>query len=332
MKTASSLPVVGVLMGGYSGEYSVSMKSGQVVYQALQSLERFRLFRVVISRQVWEVIDENEERYPLEKNDFSFLQGEERQHFDYLFNAIHGHPGEDGPLAGYFEMLGLSFSSSPSFASALTFNKAECNMVLREMGFRTPQAYFLGPGQKLDLERLKRDIGFPCFVKPSRSGSSIGVSKVKKADELEAAVARAREIDSKVLIEKMVAGLEIACGVSDHSGKPEALAITHIVPKNEFFDYESKYSGLSEEVTPAALPAEQYESILRQSEQVYRLLELAGLARIDYIVEQDSAQAVLIEVNTVPGLSAESILPRQAHYRGLDLASLFSQSLLRQKA
>lgn len=318
-----------IVMGGYSAEYEVSMKSGQVVYQELLPLQRYRLFRVVLTRQHWLALDEDENAYAIEKNDFSFLLRGERVRFHAVFNAIHGHPGEDGPLAGYFEMLGLPFSSSPSFASALSFNKAECNIVLNRLGFATPQCHFLAPGQKAEPAKIAEEIGFPCFVKPSRSGSSIGVSKVKAPHQLETALAKAREIDNKVLIERMVSGLEVACGVSDHSGQPKALAITHIVPKNEFFDYESKYSGLSQEVTPAKIEDVLYQGILQSSEAVYRLLELKGLARIDYIVEKESSQAILIEVNTVPGLSQASILPQQALYAGIDLASLFSESIER---
>ena len=319
------MKTIGIIMGGYSAEFDVSMSSGQVVYDSLQDSE-YRLFRVVLERKNWRAIDDKGNTYPIVSDDFSFNLYGEKITFDGIFNAIHGHPGEDGPLAGYFDMLRLPYSSSKQFASALTFNKAECNVLLSSYGFNTPTAVFMHGFEDIDVEKIITEVGLPCFVKPSRSGSSIGVSMVKEKTHLAAAIINAQKIDHKVLIETQVKGLELACGVSDHSGSISALAVTHIKPKNEYFDYESKYSGASEEKTPADISPEVYEKVMRLSEEAYKLLELNGLARVDYILE-DGIRPVLIEVNTVPGLSKQSLLPQQALYAGISLKKLFSDCI-----
>lgn len=319
------MKTVGVIMGGYSGEADVSMASGQVVFESLAH-QNFELFRVELKPKKWEAIDQNNKRYPIISDDFSFFIGDRKIKFDVVFNAIHGHPGEDGPLAGYFDMIGQAYTSSGQFASALTFNKAECNIILERYGFKVPKSIFLHAESNISEAEIVERLQLPCFVKPCRSGSSLGVSKVKSLSELEPAIKKAQAIDHKVLIESMVPGLELACGVSDHSGKVQSLAVTHIKPLGDFFDYESKYSGTTEEITPADIPAEVYEKIMRETEQVYQLLELKGLARVDYILDSEG-KPVLIEVNTVPGFSAESILPKQAVYAGISLPELFSSCI-----
>lgn len=319
------MKTIGIIMGGYSAEFEVSMNSGQVVFESLQGSE-YRLFRVILERNNWRALDDEGKAYPIQSDDFSFTIGTEKINFDGIFNAVHGHPGEDGPLAGYFDMLRMPYSSSKQFASALTFNKAECNILLSSYGFKTPKAFFLHGFEEINEEEILAQVGLPCFVKPTRSGSSIGVTMVKEKAHLAEAIKTAQSIDHKVLIEGQVKGLELACGVSDHSGKISALAVTHIKPKNEYFDYESKYSGASEEKTPADIRAEVYEKVMRMSEEVYKLLELSGLARVDYILENES-DPVLIEVNTVPGLSKQSLLPQQALYVGISLQQLFSDCI-----
>lgn len=319
------MKTIGIIMGGYSAEFEVSMSSGQVVYESLQE-SSYRLFRIIIERDNWHALDKDGNRYPIQSDDFSFVLRDEKINFDGIFNAVHGHPGEDGPLAGYFEMLRLPYSSSKQFASALTFNKAECNILLSSYGFSTPKAVFLHGFEEINEDEIIRTVGLPCFVKPTRSGSSIGVSMVKEKSQLAEAIQKAKLIDHKVLIESQVKGLELACGVSDHSGKISALAVTHIKPKNEYFDYESKYSGASEEKTPADIRPEVYQQVMKMSEEVYRLLELKGLARVDYILE-DETKPILIEVNTVPGLSKQSLLPQQALYAGISLQQLFSDCI-----
>ncbi len=315
---------VALVFGGYSAEHEVSVKSAQVVKEHLDA-HIYEVIPVKISRAKWVALADDQE-YPINLNDFTFERKGEKIGFDAVFNAVHGHPGEDGPLAGYFELMGIPHTSSGQFESALTFNKAECNILLQSFGLKTPKAVFLTGADEARPEEILETVGLPCFVKPSRSGSSIGVTKVKEAHDLLPAIAKARNIDTKVLIESMVKGLEVGCGVSNHTGQVEALAVTDIIPANEFFDFESKYSGQSEEVTPARIDAELYQKIMRQTEFVYQKLGLSGLVRVDYIINEND-EPVLIEVNTVPGFSAESILPKQAQHAGYSLSQLFNATL-----
>lgn len=315
---------IAVVMGGYSGESEVSLNSAKVVAQYLDK-SKYNVYPVLISPEKW-VAYADEDEQAINLNNFSFELKGKTILFDAVFNALHGPPGEDGPLAGYFQLLNLPQTASGQFESAITFNKAECNILLQSFGIKTPKAVFLQDDKSPNAEAIIKTTGLPCFVKPSRSGSSIGVSKVKTVQDLVAAIERAREIDSKILVEGMISGLEVGCGVSNHTGNPQALAVTHIVPKNEFFDYESKYSGLSEEVTPARISQEAYEKVLRTSEFVYRKLGLNGLVRVDYIIDE-SGEPCLIEVNTVPGFSKASILPKQAFYAGTTLSELFNATI-----
>ncbi len=315
---------IAVVMGGFSSEYDVSIQSGQVVFDNLSKI-RFNPYRVLIKKDNWLLLHEGKE-YPVDKNDFSATTENGQIHFDAVFNAIHGSPGEDGPLSGYFELIGIPQTASGQFESALTFNKAQCSMLLKGLGVNIAEAYYLARNEDYSPQEIIDLVGLPCFVKPNRSGSSIGVSKVKSVDDLEAAIEGAFEVDSQVIIEAMVKGTEVACGVSNHSGFVKSLAATDIVPKNEFFDYESKYSGLSEEVTPARIPEGTYAQIMEESEFIYESLNLNGIARVDYIVTENGVP-FLIEVNTIPGLSKESILPKQAVYSGISLGELFDKTV-----
>lgn len=316
---------IAVVMGGFSSEYEVSINSGNLVYDHLSKI-RFNPYKVIITRDKWVALDHKGKEHPIDLNDFSTTINGEKIHFDAVFNAIHGAPGEDGPLAGYFELIGMPHTASGQFESALTFNKAECSMLLRGQGVNIPEAYYLARHEDYDVQEVLEQVGLPCFVKPNRSGSSIGVSKVTIADDLDEAIEEAFSIDSQIIIETMVRGTEVGCGVSNHTGYIKALAITDIVPKNDFFDYESKYSGLSEEITPARISDETYAQILEESEFIYESLNLNGLARVDYIVTENGVP-FFIEVNTIPGLSKESILPKQADYAGISLNELFDKTL-----
>ncbi len=310
-------------MGGFSSEFEVSMASGNVVYNNLSKI-RYNTYKVVITREKWVVLDHDEGEHPIDLNDFSAKINGEKVQFDAVFNAIHGAPGEDGPLAGYFDLIGMPQTSSGQFESALTFNKAECSMLLKGLGVNIPEAFYLARHEEYDPEDIIDQVGLPCFVKPNRSGSSIGVTKVSTPSQLQEAIDVAFEVDSQIIIETMVKGTEVCCGVTNHRGYIKALAATDIVPKNEFFDYESKYSGLSEEVTPARISDGSYAQILEESEFIYESLNLNGIARVDYIVTEHGVP-FFIEVNTIPGLSKESILPKQAQYMDIPLGDLFDQ-------
>lgn len=316
---------IAVAMGGYSGEYEVSMGSGQQVYDHLDH-ETYVVYKVIISREGW-YVDHGDQRLAIDKHDFSFanLDGE-KVHFDAVFVAVHGSPAEDGLLPAYFELIGMPHSTSSAFASALTFNKAECNMVIRNMNITVPDSVYIHRNEHVDMAAIIDKLGLPLFVKPNCSGSSLGVSKVKNIDDFAEALDIAFAEDDAVVLERGIVGTEVACGVCTLNGKVSALAITEIVPKNEFFDYESKYSGLSEEITPARIADEVATSIMETTELVYQKLNLHGLARVDFIIDEHNIPH-LIEVNTVPGLSAESILPKQAKHLNIDLGTLFAEAL-----
>lgn len=317
---------VAVVMGGFSSEYDISVASGNMVYQSL-SRELFEPYRVIITREAWYVLDDNEVKHPVHKGDFSFEINGRHIQFEAVFNVIHGTPGEDGPLAAYFDLIGMPQTASSQFASALTFSKMECSLVLKNSGITTPEAIYIQAGDEVDTRAIANELGLPCFVKPSRSGSSIGVTKVKTEQDLVPAILKASEVDQQVIVERMISGTETACGVSNHTGEIRAFAVTDVVPQNEFFDYESKYSGKSEEITPARIDAGIYEQIMEESEFIYRKLQLNGLARVDYIVSENGVP-FFIEVNTIPGLSSESILPKQIRYCDTSLGEVFDRCLM----
>ena len=318
---------IAVAMGGYSPEYEVSIASGTVVFENL-SREKFKPYRVLITREKWVVLGDDDQEYPIDLNDFSANLPSGKLTFDAVFNVIHGNPGETGPFAGYLELIEMPQTSSAQFESALTFNKAECSMLLRGQGLNIPEAYYLASHEDYEEEEIIKHVGLPCFVKPNRSGSSIGVSKVTEAEQLKTAIDKAFAQDSQIIIEAMVKGTEAGCGVSNHTGKVRALAVTDIVPTNDFFDYEAKYSGESEEITPARISKEAYAQIMEESEFIFESLNLNGIARVDYIVTENGVP-FFIEVNTIPGLSNESILPGQAKYLGLSLGELFDNTVER---
>lgn len=313
---------IAVVMGGYSGEYNVSMGSGQQVYDHLNP-DHFERYKVIVAREGW-YAQTDEGRFPINKHDFSFSNHLDIHiTFDGVFVAVHGTPAEDGLLPAYFDLIGMPHSTSNAFASALTFNKAECNMVLSNMGVTVPKSVYVLNNEDINPNAIIEKLALPLFVKPNCSGSSLGISKVKTSADFQEALQTAFTEDKAVVIEEAIVGTEVACGISNRNGSITALEITEIVPKNEFFDYESKYSGLSEEITPARIPEATAKTIKQQTEFVYRKLNLNGLARVDFIIQKTSGIPYLIEVNTVPGLSSESILPKQAAYLGIELRDLF---------
>lgn len=311
-------PCVAVFYGGYSAEREISLKSGKVVYEHLSD-EKFRKYLVDV-REEGLFVQTDRGEVPLSLQPFGFGSESGFVRFDVVFIAIHGTPGEDGILQGMLDLLRIPYTTAGVLPMALTFSKAECNAYLQKMGIAVPKGIYT---TSMPSERdIEKDLSYPVFVKPSRSGSSIGVSKVTDAAGLMPAFEKAYRIDRLVLIEEMVKGIEVSCGVSDVFGQVLAMETTEIVPAGEFFDYHAKYSGQSLEITPARISREASEFVKRTSEIVYKVLGLRGLVRIDYIVPE-AGTPILIEINTVPGLSGQSILPKQAQYLGISLEELF---------
>ena len=310
-------------MGGYSAEAGISMKSAQVVYDSLNK-ELYEPYKVLIEKDRWALLHENEE-YPVDKNDFSATVAGTKINFDAVFVAIHGSPGENGLLQAYFKLMGIPHTTSGHFESALAFNKGECNALLRQFGVKSAQVYFLAKNETYSAAKIVQRVGLPCFVKPNRSGSSFGVSKVYEEEQLHGAIKEAFKYDNQVLIETFIQGTEVSCGLINFQGQLKAFPLTEIVSHNDFFDYKAKYEGFSEEITPARISDAEVQKVHEEAKFIYESLNLNGIARIDFILKDD--HPYLLEINTVPGFSEESILPKQAVAVGMSLSELFNQAV-----
>ncbi|NNE77436.1 MAG: ATP-grasp domain-containing protein, partial [Pricia sp.] len=236
---------IAIIMGGYSSEFEISLKSGNVVYDYLDK-EKFNPYRIHIFKEKWIYVDDLNKEYPVNRHDFSVDTRKGKLTFDCVFNAIHGTPGEDGLLQAYFELLGIPQTSCDYYQSALTFNKRDLLSVLRPYGIRAAPSYYLNLGDEIDTEAILAKVGLPCFVKANRAGSSFGISKVYKKEELKAAIENAYREDDEIIIESFLDGTEVSVGVITFEGKTKVLPITEIVSENDFFDYEAKYEGKSQ--------------------------------------------------------------------------------------
>jgi D-alanine-D-alanine ligase len=314
---------IAILRGGNSSEIDISLKSAEVVYQHIDT-KKFTPHLVHIEGSDWHVLQENE-KYPIDKNDFSFSINGHRKAFDGVFMAIHGTPGEDGVLQGYFDLMNIPYNCCGSFESSITFNKAMCNALLKQFQIPSAKAVIINKETDYNLDQIENQIGLPCFVKPNRAGSSYGVSKVSDKKQWKEALKSAFKHDHQIIIEAFVDGTEVTSGVIEKNGELIALPITEITSENDFFDYEAKYEGKSQEITPARIPDENRNQVQALSKTIYRILNLKGMVRMDYILENN--QPFLIEINTIPGLSEESIIPQQAHCIGMSLKELFSLSI-----
>lgn len=315
---------IAIVMGGYSSEKDISLKSGQVVFENLDR-EKYVPYRVHILKEKWVHVDESGREHPINREDFTATVNGYKTRFDFVFNAIHGHPGEDGTLLAYFDLLGLPHSSAPFYQMAVAFNKRDCLSLLKPYGVHTAKSVYLNQGDRIDPEAIVSRVGLPCFVKPNRAGSSFGISKVYEKDDLDTALEKAFAEDSQILIEEFLDGTEVSVGVITWQEKIKVMPITEIVSENDFFDYEAKYLGESEEITPARISDVQRVRVEREAEKIYATLQLKGLSRIDFMLVGDIPY--FIELNMVPGLSAESILPKQAKEAGMTLAELFESAI-----
>jgi len=315
---------IAIIMGGYSSEAEISLKSGEVVYQHLNS-QLYNPYKVHILKDKWVVVNDSGVEYPINKADFSAIINGEHLVFDCVFNAIHGHPGENGVILAYFELLGIKHTSAPFYQMALTFNKRDTLSVVKANGIKTATSVFLDQGDSFDLEKIIETVGLPCFVKPNNGGSSFGISKVSKKELLLPAIEVAFKEDKEILIESFLDGTEISVGVIEFKNKVRVLPITEIVSENEFFDYEAKYLGKSDEITPARISKIQQINAENVAEKVYTILNIRGFSRSEYIFIGDDPY--FLELNTVPGLTAESILPQQASKAGISLENLFGNAI-----
>jgi len=314
---------VAVIMGGYSSEYEISLQSGQTVVDNLPA-DKYEVYPVHIRRDEW-VLVQNGKEYPIDKNDFSADINGQKITFDVVFNAIHGNPGEDGAILAYFEMLGIPHTSATFDKMALTFNKKNTIAVVRSYGIPTAKSVFLHIKDRIDLDEIIDEVGLPCFVKPNRAGSSYGISKVYTKEELTPAIALAFKEDKEIIIEAFLDGRELSVGVIKYKGIVKVLPITEIISENDFFDYEAKYLGKSQEITPADIPADIRQRTEETAARVYEVLDLDGVSRAEYIVVNGIPH--FLEINMVPGLTEASIFPQQAVTAGLTLQELFVNAI-----
>lgn len=315
---------VAIIMGGYSSEYKISLKSGEVVYNHLDST-KYNLYKIHILTEGWFYVDEQNNRFTVDKNDFSVTVNNQKIQFDVVFNAIHGTPGEDGLIQAYLKLLNIPQTSCNYYQSALTFNKRDMLSVLKPYGIKTAISYYLNKGDVIDENQVIQRVGLPCFVKPNKSGSSFGISMVKDSEQLLPAIDKAYIEDDEIIIESYLKGTEVSVGVIKYKDQTMVLPITEIVSENDFFDYEAKYEGKSSEITPARISEEEKAKVEDVAKRIYTILKMDGFSRSEFILV--SGEPFLLEMNTVPGLTTESILPQQAREAGISLNELFDNAI-----
>lgn len=316
---------IAIIMGGYSSEYDISIKSGQVVHKHLDP-EKYNTYKVIISKESWHVEKTDGTNLPINRHDFSFKDSGRTMRFDCVFNAIHGTPGEDGLMQAYLELLNIPQTSCGSYQAALTFNKRDLLQILAAYDIPSARSVRINKGDSVDVDAVLETVGLPCFVKANRAGSSYGITKVYEASEFMDALEHAFTEDHQVLVEAFLDGTEVSVGVITYEGKTLVLPITEIVSKNDYFDFEAKYEGASEEITPARINEQQKEQVSSLAKKAYEVLEMTGYTRSEYIFKGDDP--FLLEMNTTPGLTEESILPQQAQSAGISLAQLFESAIV----
>ncbi len=313
---------VAIVAGGDSGEHGISMKSGRQVFLHMDP-EKFTPYLIEIQGKNWNYLIKRK-KIPVNKNDFSITVGRKKIHFQAVFNAIHGTPGEDGKLLGYFDMLGIPYTSCDVATSSLTFNKSFCKNVVAAYGLAMAKSVHLFGNGEHAVKRINRELTYPCFVKPNNGGSSVGMSKVKLKGELKAALIKAFQEDSEVIVEEFIAGRELTCGVLRTGGEIITLPVTEIIAHKEFFDFEAKYQkGLAEEVVPADIPAADSDKCSEISRLLYEKLHCKGIVRFDYIFNGKDFH--FLEVNTVPGMTKASIVPRMVYAYGWTFRELVTR-------
>lgn len=311
---------IAVAMGGYSSEFDISLQSGKIVCENLDR-NKYHVHAVHITKQGWFYLPENGDRKTIDRSNFSFENNGEKIVPDAIFNTIHGTPGEDGYMAAYWELLGIPQTSAGFYQAALSFNKRDCLSVLKHFGIHCANSYYINKGTDYDLEAIVLSTGLPCFVKPNRAGSSFGISKVNDMEDLQPAIEKAFTEDTEVLIETALVGTEVSVGTYRKDGEIIVLPVTEIVSENDFFDYEAKYLGKSQEITPARISDEETQTVQLEAKKVYHLLNMTGVSRSEFII-QDGVPYFL-ETNTTPGLSSESIVPKMVKETGMSLSEFF---------
>lgn len=322
----NSKRTIAIVCGGDSSEHDVSLRSGQGLYSFFDK-ERYNIYLVDVKGTDWHVAFDNGETAEIDKNDFSFVKDGKHVYFDYAYITIHGQPGENGVMQGYFDLIHLPYSTSGVLVEAMTFDKYVLNNYLRGFGVNVADSILLRRGEQYDEDEIAERIGMPCFVKPAADGSSFGVSKVKNADQLAPALRVAFMESNEVMIEGFLDGTEISQGIYKTAEKTVVLPATEVVTSNEFFDYDAKYNGQVQEITPAHLSPETAEEVAKTTSRIYDILHANGIIRIDYIISKDKDgkdKVNMLEINTTPGMTVTSFIPQQVRAAGLDIKDVLS--------
>ena len=319
---------IAIVCGGDSSEHDVSMRSAQGLYSFFDK-ERYNIYVVDVKGQDWHVDLQNGDMAKIDKNDFSFKMDGKTVTFDYAYITIHGTPGENGLMQGYFELLHIPYSTSGVLVEAMTFDKSVLNNYLRGFGVNVAESVLLrrGEEEKYSDEEIEKRIGMPCFVKPAADGSSFGVSKVKNADQLAPALRVAFMESDEVMVESFMKGTEISIGCYKTRDKAVVFPATEVVTSNEFFDYDAKYNGQVQEITPARLSPETTKRVEEETSRIYDILHCNGIIRIDYIISKDADgndKINMLEINTTPGMTATSFIPQQVRAAGLDIKDVLT--------
>ena len=315
-------PIIAIVAGGDSSEWQVSLRSAAGLNEFIPS-EKYTKYIVTIVGKTWQVELPSGEKAPIDRNDFSFMLDGEKVKFDFAYITIHGTPGENGILQGYFDLIGLPYSCCGVLAASLTFDKYPCNRYLKSFGVNVAESVWLHRGDKIDEKLIAEKVGLPCFVKPCDGGSSFGVTKVKTLEEMPLAIEKAFAEGKEVMVEALMTGTEVTCGMYRTREKEVVFPITEVVTANEFFDYDAKYNGQVEEITPARLSEEWTRNVQNETRKIYSALNAKGIIRVDYIIEP-SGKINLLEVNTTPGMTATSFIPQQVRAAGLDIRDVMS--------
>ena len=313
---------VAIIAGGDSSEHEVSMNSAKGIYSFIDK-EKYNLYIVELSKKAWEAVLPDGTRAKVDKNDFSFMDGNNKIKPDFAYITIHGTPGENGILQGYFELLDIPYSTCDVLVSAMTFSKFTLNQYLKGFGIRVAESMLVNKHFGIDDKDVVEKIGLPCFIKPNASGSSFGVTKVKTVEQIQPALKAAFAESDDVMIEAFMDGIELANGCYKTKDKSVVFPITEVVSQNEFFDYNAKYNGEVTEITPARLSPELTDRVKKLTSAIYDILGCKGIVRVDYIITEGE-KINMLEVNTTPGMTATSFIPQQVKAAGLDIKDVMT--------
>lgn len=313
---------IAIVTGGFSSEYEIAIK-GADFYTTIIHKNKYETTKVIITKKEW-YAEEGDNRYEIDKNDFSYIKNENKYNFDFAIIIIHGTPGENGILQSYFDLVSIPYSTGGVASSVISFDKEYCKAIAVKYGLNVADEIIVHKGDNYEIKEIEK-LGFPMFIKPNSSGSSFGVTKVKSSNEIVKAIEYALSEDDIVLIEKMLVGREVSCGAYKLNGKIVILPLTEIVTDREFFDFEAKYLGKSKEITPADISSDILEYITKNTKSIYKALRCQGFIRVDYIIQNNIPY--MIEVNNIPGMSPQSIIPQQVKAMGTDISELYDKMI-----